>query len=104
VFIIPGTWGKFKVNLFRGWKIPRSFDCVVRISANDSAQDDRVWGAEGRKTTTEADPCGMTNKRTGNGKDEMRGSLHCGGKSAASGRDDASLVGVKKRQQQIPTG
>jgi len=41
-----------------------------------------------------ADPYGMTNKRADNNKSnrrgEMRGSLHCGGKCAASGRDDES--------------
>ena len=32
-----------------------------------------LWclGVDRGKTTTEADPCGMTNKRTGNGKDSM---------------------------------
>jgi hypothetical protein len=43
---------------------------------------------------TTADPFGMTNKRTGNSKNngngEIQGSLHCGGKSAAFGRDDVN--------------
>jgi hypothetical protein len=35
--------------------------------------DDRFGVREGRQTTTAADPCGMTNKRTGNGKNKRTG-------------------------------
>ena len=53
-----------------------------------------------KRTIAKADPCGMTNKRTdnikSNGRGEMRRSFHCGGKCAASGRDDEGLgVGSK---------
>ena len=82
--IIAAVRRKFKLNLFRvgadDGKYAGPFDKLRAGSstassaqcANDSAQDDRIWGAEGRQTTTEADPYGMTNKRTGDGKNNLR--------------------------------
>jgi hypothetical protein len=35
---------------------------------NRSGRNDRVLDGRGEQATAEADPCGMTNKRTGNGK------------------------------------
>jgi hypothetical protein len=49
--------------------------------------DDFSWFEE--KTTTATTGA----KATATAKSEMRGSLHCGGKSAASGRDDRVEVG-----------
>jgi hypothetical protein len=50
------------------------------------------WGrVEENKQRAKADPCGMTNKRTSNGKSEMRGSLHSATDGEAVrrfGRDD----------------
>jgi len=42
-------------------------------------------------------------------EDEIQGSLHCGGKSAAFGRDDVCgwlyrIDATRQRQKQIPTG
>jgi hypothetical protein len=60
----------------------------------------RLGGKEQATATAEADPYGMTNKRTGDGKGDMRGSLHCGGKVAAFGRDDVFFrLGGKNMQR-----
>src|SRR5882757_159616 len=60
----------------------RSFDYASRDgAARGFAQDDSFWVNE-RKS-----------KGKSNGKSEMRGSLHCGSKSAASGRDDGGWGG-----------
>jgi hypothetical protein len=34
-------------------------------------------------------------------KSKIRGALHCGGKSAASGRDDASVICEKHRNYEL---
>jgi hypothetical protein len=42
---------------------------------------------------------GLAGNGKNNGEDEIRGSLHYGGKSAASGRDDDFLWRVKKQKK-----
>jgi len=49
------------------------------------------------QATAKTDPLRDDNQKgKGEGKSKMRGSLHCGGKCAAFGRDDASLGGQEK--------
>jgi hypothetical protein len=44
------------------------------------------------KTKAICEPVMSNELRTGNSKGEIQGSLHCGGKCAASGRDDVGFV------------
>jgi hypothetical protein len=66
---------------------------VKRFGVLRFAQDDSKGYGKADGTTT-ADPCGMTNKRAGNGKDNGRGNGNGNGKDKDNGRGKGKYRGL----------